>query len=133
MTTLRQSLRNKIKRIRKYHRSKTPVLKKSPQRRGICLKILKEKPKKPNSAKRSVVKLKLTTGRNIRAQIPGETHNLQRFKRVLVRGGRARDLPGIRCRVIRGKLDCLPVIKRRQARSKYGMKNIDDVVYSKKS
>jgi len=108
-------------RVRKKHRSRVGNLKKCPQRKGMCLQVVKEKPKKPNSAKRSVVKLRLTTGRKVRAQIPGEGHNLVRYKRVLIRGGRTRDLPGIRYRVIRGVLDCFPVSARRQSRSKYGV------------
>jgi len=123
MSTLKQVLSKQSKRIKKTHKVPTKSLKKCPQKRGFCLNVLKEKPKKPNSAKRSVAKIALTTLRKIRAHIPGEGHNLQKHKRVLVRGGHVRDLPGMRYRVIRGKLDCLPVSGRRKGFSKYGVKS----------
>lgn len=123
MSTYKQNLKRKHKKLKKHHKSWTSALRKCPQKRGICLKLIKESPKKPNSAKRSVAKIKLSTGRSLRAQIPGEGHRLIRFNRVLIRGGRTRDLPGIRYRVIRGKYDCNPVIERRKGVSKYGMKS----------
>lgn len=113
----------KNKKVRKLHKTMTRSLEGSPQKRGFCLNIIKEKPKKPNSAKRSVAKIMLSTNKRIRAYIPGEGHNLQKYKRVLIRGGHVRDLPGIRYKVIRGKYDCLPVYARRKGFSKYGVKS----------
>ena len=95
-----------------------------PQRSGICLKTYIATPKTPNSAMRKVARIKLTTGSEITAFIPGEGHNLQEHSIVLVRGGRVRDLPGIRYKVIRGTLDCLGVKNRKNSRSKYGTKKI---------
>lgn len=123
MTTYKQSLKKKHKKTRKRHKSWTTALKGCPQKRGYCVLILKESPKKPNSANRSVAKIKLTTGRRIRAQIPGMGHDLDKFKRVLIRGGRARDLPGIKYRVMRGSIDASPVLTRRKGFSKYGLKS----------
>lgn len=122
MYTFNQLVKNKRKRIKKFHKTRTSALLKCPHKRGICLKLLKEKPKKPNSAKRSVAKVKLSTGKSVRAHIPGEGHRLIKFNRVLLRGGRVRDLPGVKYRVVRGKYDCLPVAERRQGYSKYGLK-----------
>lgn len=122
MSTVNQSLQKKNKKIKKFHKTKVSALRKCPQKRGLCLKLIKESPKKPNSAKRSVAKIRLSTGRMVRAHIPGEGHNLIKFNRVLIRGGRVRDLPGVRYRVIRGKYDCLAVADRRQGYSKYGLK-----------
>lgn len=122
MPTSKQLLLHKNKRKRKYHRVHCPPLKGCPQKKGVCVRVYKESPKKPNSAQRSIAKILLfSTNRNVRAQIPGEGHELQKFSRVLIRGGRVRDLPGIRCRVIRGKLDCKPVRKRCSSISKYGL------------
>lgn len=122
MSTYNQNLKHKHKKLRKYHKAKSVALKKCPQKKGLCIRIIKESPKKPNSANRSVAKIRLSTGKRIRAQIPGEKHTLIKFNRVLVRGGRARDLPGVRYRVIRGKYDCSPVMERRKSISKYGVK-----------
>ena len=104
--------------------NKTPALEQNPQKKGICLRVLIRKPKKPNSALRKVAKLKLTNGRVITAYIPGEGHDLREHNMVLIRGGRVRDLPGIKYKCIRGKYDLKPVVGRKQARSKYGVKKI---------
>lgn len=105
-------------------KKKTPALENSPQRKGICLRVMIMKPKKPNSALRKVAKLKLTNGRIIQAYIPGEGHDLREHNMVLIRGGRVKDLPGIKYKCIRGKYDLKPVFARKQARSKYGVKKI---------
>lgn len=126
MTTYRQLLRKKTKRLYKYHRVHSPALKGCPQKKGVCIRVYKESPKKPNSAQRSLAKIRIfSTKRNVRAQIPGEGHELSQFSRVLIRGGRVRDLPGIRCRVVRGYLDCKGVKTRRTSLSKYGLKKKD--------
>jgi len=103
-------------------RTKSPALKSSPQRRGVCTRVMTFTPKKPNSALRKVARVRLTTGIEVTAYIPGEGHNLQEHNVVLVRGGRIKDLPGVRYHIIRGALDTLGVDKRRQGRSKYGAK-----------
>ena len=103
-------------------RSKTPVLEGCPQKRGVCLLVKTVTPKKPNSALRKVARIRLSNGKEITAYIPGEGHNLQEHSIVLVRGGRVRDLPGIRYKVVRGVLDTLGVTNRKQARSRYGAK-----------
>ena len=101
-------------------KSKVPALKACPQRRGVCTRVYTTTPKKPNSAMRKVARIRLTSGFEITAHIPGEGHNLQEHSIVLIRGGRVKDLPGVRYRVIRGALDTVGVIKRSQGRSKYG-------------
>ncbi len=103
-------------------RTKTPALKGSPQRRGVCTRVYTNTPKKPNSALRKVARVRLTSGVEVTAYIPGEGHNLQEHSIVLVRGGRVRDLPGVRYKIIRGALDAAGVNKRKQARSRYGAK-----------
>jgi small subunit ribosomal protein S12 len=103
-------------------KSKSPALVKCPQRRGVCLQVMTRTPKKPNSALRKVAKVRLTNGHEVIAYIGGEGHNLQEHSIVLVRGGRVKDLPGVRYHIVRGALDCLGVDKRRQSRSKYGAK-----------
>jgi small subunit ribosomal protein S12 len=103
-------------------KSKTPALKGSPQRRGVCTRVFTHTPKKPNSALRKVARVRLTTGVEITAYIPGVGHNLQEHSIVLVRGGRVRDLPGVRYKIVRGALDASGVAGRRQARSQYGAK-----------
>ena len=123
MSTNNQSLKSKNKKFRKYHKNRVPALRGCPQKRGVCLNIFKEKPKKPNSAKRSITKVRLSTRKTIRVQIPGEKHKLMKFNRVLIRGGRTRDLPGVRYRIIRGKYDSTPILERRKAISKYGLKS----------
>ena len=94
----------------------------APQKRGVCTRVATVTPKKPNSALRKVARVRLTNGMEIGAYIPGEGHNLQEHSVVLVRGGRVRDLPGVRYHIVRGSLDCLGVEKRKQGRSKYGAK-----------
>ena len=103
-------------------KSKSPALKTCPQRRGVCLLVKTQTPKKPNSALRKVCRVRLTTGHEVTAYIGGEGHNLQEHSVVLVRGGRVKDLPGVRYHVVRGSLDCLGVNGRKTSRSKYGVK-----------
>jgi small subunit ribosomal protein S12 len=103
-------------------KSKRPALKGSPQRRGVCTRVYTMTPKKPNSALRKVARVRLTSGVEVTAYIPGVGHNLQEHSIVLVRGGRVRDLPGVRYKVIRGALDASAVRDRKQARSRYGAK-----------
>ena len=106
----------------KAKKNKTLALKGSPQRRGVCTRVYTTTPKKPNSALRKVCRVRLTSGIEVTAYIPGEGHNLQEHSMVLVRGGRVKDLPGVRYKVIRGTLDAAPVRDRKQARSRYGVK-----------
>ena len=120
MPTIEQLVRKGRKS--KPSKGKTPALKGSPQRRGVCTRVYTTTPKKPNSALRKVARVRLTSGIEITAYIPGEGHNLQEHSIVLVRGGRVRDLPGVRYKVIRGALDTSGVSQRRQARSRYGAK-----------
>ncbi|ERT68546.1 MULTISPECIES: 30S ribosomal protein S12 [Cetobacterium] len=101
---------------------KSPALQGNPQRRGVCVRVYTTTPKKPNSALRKVARVKLTNGIEVTSYIPGEGHNLQEHSIVLVRGGRTKDLPGVRYKVIRGALDTAGVAKRKQSRSKYGAK-----------
>jgi small subunit ribosomal protein S12 len=103
-------------------RSKSPVLDKCPFKRGVCLQVKIQTPKKPNSALRKIARVKLSNGKEITAYIPGEKHTLQEHAIVLVRGGRVRDLPGVRYHVIRGTMDAAAVADRKQSRSKYGAK-----------
>ena len=109
-------------RTREQVKSKTPLLDACPQRRGVCLSVTTTTPKKPNSAMRKICRIRRTNGKEGTCYIPGEGHNLQEHSVVLIRGGRVRDLPGIRYHVIRGTLDTAGVEKRRQSRSKYGAK-----------
>jgi len=109
-------------RTAKTKKMKTAALKGSPQRRGVCTRVYTQTPKKPNSALRKVARVRLTSGVEITAYIPGEGHNLQEHSIVMVRGGRVRDLPGVRYKVIRGTLDASGVADRKQARSRYGAK-----------
>lgn len=120
MPTINQLVRKP--RVSQRSRSKTPLLESCPAKRGVCLIVKTVTPKKPNSALRKVTRVRLSNGKELTAYIPGEGHNLQEHSIVLVRGGRVRDLPGIRYKVIRGVLDTLGVEKRRQARSRYGAK-----------
>jgi len=106
----------------KVAKNKTPALKGSPQRRGVCTRVYTTTPKKPNSALRKVARVRLTSGVEVTAYIPGVGHNLQEHSIVLVRGGRVKDLPGVRYKIIRGSLDTQGVKNRRQARSRYGAK-----------
>ena len=104
-------------------KKKSPALQGNPQRRGVCIRVYTTTPKKPNSALRKVGRVKLTNGTEVTCYIPGEGHNLQEHSIVLVRGGRTKDLPGVRYKIIRGALDTAGVAKRKQGRSKYGAKN----------
>jgi len=120
MSTIQQLVRKGREQVRS--KSKVPALKQCPQRRGVCLRVYTTTPKKPNSALRKVARVRLVSGFEVTAYIPGEGHNLQEHSVVLVRGGRVKDLPGVRYHIIRGTLDCAGVEKRRQGRSKYGAK-----------
>ena len=120
MPTINQLVRNGRKRASK--KTTTPALKGSPQKRGVCVRVYTSTPKKPNSALRKVARVRLTTGTEVTAYIPGVGHNLQEHSVVLVRGGRVKDLPGVRYHIVRGTLDTLGVDDRRQGRSKYGTK-----------
>ena len=120
MPTIQQLVRKGRKP--KATRSKSPDLTACPQRRGVCLRVFTATPKKPNSALRKVARVRLSSGVEITAYIPGEGHNLQEHSIVLVRGGRVRDLPGVRYKIIRGALDAAGVKNRKQARSRYGAK-----------
>ena len=118
MPTIQQLVRKGRQSKRK--KDSTPALKGAPQRRGVCTRVYTVTPKKPNSALRKVARVRLTGGSEITAYIPGEGHNLQEHSIVLVRGGRVKDLPGVRYKVIRGTLDTAGVRDRKQARSRYG-------------
>jgi small subunit ribosomal protein S12 len=120
MPTINQLVRKGRRRMRS--RSKSPVLQSCPQKRGVCLVVKTTTPKKPNSALRKIARVRLSNGREITAYIPGEGHNLQEHSIVLVRGGRVRDLPGVRYHIVRGTLDSAGVDGRKQQRSKYGVK-----------
>ncbi len=120
MPTINQLIRKGRKKI--INKTKSPALQSCPQRRGVCTRVMTFTPKKPNSALRKVARVRLTNGIEITAYIPGEGHNLQEHSVALVRGGRVKDLPGVRYHIIRGALDALGVEKRRKARSKYGAK-----------
>ena len=120
MPTINQLVRKGRKRIKK--KTNTPALKGAPQKRGVCTRVYTSTPKKPNSALRKVARVRLTTGVEVTAYIPGIGHNLQEHSVVLVRGGRVKDLPGVRYHVVRGTLDTLGVEDRKQGRSKYGAK-----------
>ena len=120
MPTIQQLVRQG--RSSKFSKNKTPALKGSPQRRGVCTRVYTNTPKKPNSALRKVARVRLSSGVEVTAYIPGEGHNLQEHSIVLVRGGRVHDLPGVRYKIIRGALDAAGVKNRKQARSRYGAK-----------
>ena len=120
MPTIQQLVRQG--RSSKFSKNKTPALKGSPQRRGVCTRVYTTTPKKPNSALRKVARVRLTSGIEITAYIPGVGHNLQEHSIVLVRAGRVRDLPGVRYKIVRAALDTAGVRDRRQGRSKYGAK-----------
>ena len=120
MPTVNQLVR-KPRKLQKA-KSKTPLLEGCPQKRGVCLQVKTVTPKKPNSALRKVARVRLSNGKEITAYIPGEGHNLQEHSVVLIRGGRVKDLPGVRYHTIRGTLDTSGVSDRRQGRSKYGAK-----------
>jgi small subunit ribosomal protein S12 len=120
MPTISQLLRKP--RIPKKRKSKSPALVTCPQRRGVCIQVRTMTPKKPNSALRKVARVRLTSGFEVTSYIPGEGHNLQEHSIVLVRGGRVKDLPGVRYHIVRGTLDTQGVANRRRSRSKYGAK-----------
>ena len=120
MPTINQLVRKSREKVSK--RNKVPALKSCPQKRAVCLRVYTTTPKKPNSALRKVARVKLTNGQEVTAYIPGEGHNLQEHSVVLIRGGRVKDLPGVRYHIIRGTLDTQGLEKRRQRRSKYGAK-----------
>ena len=120
MPTINQLVRNSRDKVSK--RNKVPALKACPQKRGVCLRVYTTTPKKPNSALRKVARVRLTNGNEVNAYIGGEGHNLQEYSVVLVRGGRVKDLPGVRYHIVRGSLDTQGVDNRKQGRSKYGTK-----------
>ena len=120
MPTINQLVRKGRKRIIK--RNKVPALDACPQKRGVCIRVYTTTPKKPNSALRKVARVKLTNGQEVSAYIPGEGHNLQEHSVVLIRGGRVKDLPGVRYHILRGTLDTQGVETRKQRRSHYGTK-----------
>jgi len=120
MPTINQLVRKGRKAIKK--KSAAPALKGCPQKRGVCTRVYATTPKKPNSALRKVARVRLTNGMEVTSYIPGEGHNLQEHNSVLIRGGRVKDLPGVRYHIIRGTLDSQGVNDRRQGRSKYGAK-----------
>ena len=120
MPTINQLIRKPRKKVES--KSKVPALESSPQKRGVCTRVYTTTPKKPNSALRKVARVKLSNGVEVTAYIPGEGHNLQEHSMVLVRGGRVKDLPGVRYKIVRGALDTLAVKNRKQGRSLYGAK-----------
>ena len=120
MPTINQLIRKSRKAVEK--RNKVPALKECPQKRGVCTRVYTTTPKKPNSALRKVARVRLTNGFEVTSYIPGEGHNLQEHSVVMIRGGRVKDLPGVRYHIIRGVLDTQGVANRKQARSLYGAK-----------
>tara|TARA_B100000029_G_scaffold32310_1_gene30843 strand:+ start:601 stop:972 length:372 start_codon:yes stop_codon:yes gene_type:complete len=120
MPTINQLVRKGREKVKK--RNKVPALDSSPQKRGVCTRVYTTTPKKPNSALRKVARVKLTNGQEVSAYIPGEGHNLQEHSVVLIRGGRVKDLPGVRYHILRGCLDTQGVATRKQRRSLYGAK-----------
>ena len=122
MSTINQLCKNKRKPKKKLNR--TPALERCPQKKGICTKLILRTPKKPNSALRKLVQLKLTNNRKVFAYIPGEGHNLQTYSTVIIRGGRVKDLPGVKYHLVRGVLDFSGLKDRKTSRSKYGTKNL---------
>ena len=120
MPTIQQLIRQGRKKIT--YKSKSPILDECPQKRGVCTRVGTKTPKKPNSALRKYARVRLSNGMEVTAYIPGIGHNLQEHSVVLIRGGRVKDLPGVRYHIIRGTLDCAGVNKRRQSRSLYGAK-----------
>ena len=129
MPTIQQLIRKGRKIFKK--KSKSSALDSCPQRRGVCIRVYTTTPKKPNSAMRKVARVRLTNGKEINAYIPGEGHNLQEHSIVLIRGGRVKDLPGVRYHILRGAMDTSGVQNRKQSRSKYGTKH-SDIKKSKK-
>lgn len=130
MSTTQQLIRSPRKTLQK--KTKSPALKSCPQRRGVCVRVYTTTPKKPNSALRKVARVRLTSGFEVTAYIPGIGHNLQEHSVVLVRGGRVKDLPGVRYHIVRGTLDASGVKDRVQGRSKYGVKRPSTKISSSK-
>ena len=126
MPTINQLIRKGRKPL--FNRTKAPALQSCPQRRGVCTRVYTATPKKPNSALRKIARVRLTNGIEVTAYIPGEGHNLQEHSIVLIRGGRVKDLPGVRYHVIRGPLDMAGVKDRKNSRSKYGVKRPKETV-----
>ena len=120
MPTINQLIREGRAQVKR--KNKAPALTECPQRRGVCVRVYTTTPKKPNSALRKVARVRLTNGYEVTSYIPGEGHNLQEHSVVLIRGGRVKDLPGVRYHIVRGSLDTTGVEKRKQSRSKYGAK-----------
>ena len=120
MPTIAQLVKNGREKVR--FKTKSPALKRCPQKRGVCVRVYTTTPKKPNSALRKVARVRLMTGMEVTAYIPGVGHNLQEHSIVMIRGGRVKDLPGVRYHIIRGTLDSMGVSDRRRGRSKYGAK-----------
>jgi small subunit ribosomal protein S12 len=120
MPTINQLVRKSRKKLQK--KNKVPALQRCPQKRGVCVRVYTTTPKKPNSALRKVARVRLTNSYEVTSYIPGEGHNLQEHSVVLIRGGRVKDLPGVRYHIIRGTLDSLGVQDRQKSRSKYGAK-----------
>lgn len=120
MPTINQLVRKRREEIKK--KSSTPALQSCPQKRGVCVRVYTTTPKKPNSALRKIARVRLTNGIEVTSYIPGIGHNLQEHSVVLIRGGRVKDLPGVRYHIVRGTLDALGVANRKQGRSKYGAK-----------
>jgi small subunit ribosomal protein S12 len=118
--TIAQLVKHGRKKVER--KTKSPALKSCPQKRGVCVRVYTTTPKKPNSALRKVARVRLTNAMEVTAYIPGVGHNLQEHSIVLIRGGRVKDLPGVRYHILRGALDCAGVADRRQGRSKYGAK-----------
>ncbi len=120
MPTINQLVRKGREKVR--HKTTSPALKSCPQKRGVCVRVYTVTPKKPNSALRKVARVRMSNGQEVTCYIPGEGHNLQEHSIVMIRGGRVKDLPGVRYHIIRGTLDTAGVQNRRQSRSKYGLK-----------
>ena len=122
MPTISQLVRHGRKRV--LNKTKSPALERCPQKRGVCVRVFTQTPKKPNSALRKVARVRLTNGIEVTSYIPGEGHNLQEHSLVLIRGGRVKDLPGVRYHIVRGTLDTVGVQERKKSRSKYGAKRL---------
>lgn len=120
MPTINQLIKKGRKRVKK--KTKSPALQKCPHKRGVCLNVRTQTPKKPNSALRKIARIRLSNGKEVTGYIPGVGHNLQEHSIVMIRGGRVKDLPGVRFHIVRGKLDTSGVENRKQSRSKYGAK-----------
>ncbi len=129
MPTINQLVRLNRQKVKS--KSKAPALQQCPQKKGVCTRVYTTTPKKPNSALRKVARVRLTNGYEVTAYIPGEGHNLQEHSIVLIRGGRVKDLPGVRYHIIRGTLDAAGVEGRKQGRSKYGTKKVKTAKVSK--